>query len=67
MDFTLAYPLLGFMVCGLLLWGIVKVIKSLVSIDESLKDIAKSQRILAKTPKNFEEGKKIRDIEKKQA
>jgi len=65
MGFNLLYAPLFLMLFGLLLWGVLKIIKSLVSIDESLKDIAMSQRILSKTPKNFEEGKKIREIEKK--
>lgn len=51
-----------FMVLSLLIWMVAlfyKMKSQVEQINESLKDIAKSQRILAKNPKNFEETKRV--------
>ena len=42
-----------------------KLMRQTNEINESLKDIARSQRILAKNPKDFDETKVIKEIEDK--
>lgn len=42
-----------------------KIMRQTEQINESLKDIAKSQRILANNPKDFEETKKVNALKNK--
>ncbi len=42
-----------------------KISRQVKSIDESIQDIAKSQRIQANNPKDFEETKRINELNKK--
>lgn len=42
-----------------------KLMRQTTEMNDSLKDIAKSQRILAKNPKDFDETKVIKSIEDK--
>ena len=42
-----------------------KLMRQTTEINDSLKDIARSQRILSKNPKDFDETKVIKEIEDK--